>query len=137
MANTQPNFVSAPNANPISISVSNTAHRASGNSTNMVSLISGGTNGTRVEGVIFTALESTTSGCIQIYESGSSNPSVGALYIVGEVTIFGGTSSSTTIGFTSTWVPTVTTYTLKSGYYLWYSVTVNKKFSAKPISADY
>lgn len=138
-ANTNPIFVSVPNANPASISVSLTNASRVGSSASMVSLISGGTNGTRIEGVIFTALEATTSGCILIYEStsGGASPSASALILVGEVQISSGTSSTTVVGFTSAWTPAVTPFTLASGNYLWYAVTVNKKFSAKPIAGDF
>lgn len=137
-ANTAPIFTLSGKMIGVLIAAANTAADGSGT---LVDLITGGTNGTRVEGVIFTNSQGTVGAAaakvcrIFITDASGANP-----YIIGEVALAATTRSSTSIGQTGTFFfpkPLL----LKPGQKLQVTSTVRATSAddivAVPIAGDY
>lgn len=137
-ANTAPIFTKAGKMIGVLIAAANTAADGSGT---LVDLITGATDGTRVDGVIFTNSQSTVGAAaakvcrIFITDSSGANP-----YLLGEQALSAATRSNTAIGQTGTFFfpkPIV----LKSGQKLQVTSSVRATSAddvvAVPIAGDY
>ena len=98
--NTQPLFTLTPNSIGVHIAASNTASDGSGS---LVTLVTAGSNGTRVDSVTFRNAQTTAAASTAMVGRVFLSDASGANFrIVGEVAIAAATRSTTVVGATST-----------------------------------
>lgn len=129
-ANTAPVFTLTPNGK--SILGAATANTSRTTFATGFDIITGGTNGTRVEGIWFTATGTTTAGVIRVWHRISGGSDI----LIAEILVTAITPSATVAVWTGYWKPVVGPVVLSSGDKLSFTTHNAEQFSATPVAGD-
>ncbi len=129
-ANTSPIFTLTPNCKTVTGGTANTSRTtfATGYDT-----ITGGTNGTRVEGIAFQASGTTTAGVLRIWHRISG----GSDLLIGELLVTAITPSTTVAAWSGLWTPQKGPFVLSAADKIGFTTNNAETFNATPIAADY
>jgi hypothetical protein len=131
-ANTSPLFTATPNNK--SVAVPATAETSLTAPVNVVKALTGGANGTRVEGLAFKARGSTTAGMLRIYHRIAD---AGTYLLIGEVPVSAVTPSASVAAWAGAWRPQVTPFVLPATDCLYVATNNAEAFTATPVAGDF
>jgi len=130
-ANTAPIFALTPNCKTVlGTATANTSRTTFATG---FDIITGGTNGTRVEGVWFTATGTTTAGTIRIWHRINGGSDI----LIGEIPVSAITPSGTLQVWTGFWKPIVSPFVLSASDKISFTTHNAEQFSASPAAGDY
>jgi hypothetical protein len=129
-ANTSPVFTLTPNCKSVVGSGTADTNRASPTNVNLV--VTGGTNGTRVEGIVFHCTVTNAAGIIRIWHRTPTT-----YVLIGEKLTTATTPSGTVAAAEVSWTPTVTPFVLSSGDALYFTTHLAEVWNATPMAGDY
>ncbi len=137
-ANTSPIFSLTANTTVgLTISTANTAKDGTGT---VVTAVTGGTNGTRVSGIIMRATGTNTASVLRVFlNNGSANSTATNNSLIGEMTLNATTLSEVAALATQVWVPDTPNFFIPSGYKLNLTIgtTVAAAWIPTCMAADY
>lgn len=130
MANTVPLFTLTANCQTIAGTA--TANTSRTTFATGFDIMTGGADGTKVEGIWFTAVGTTTAGVIRVWHS------VGGSYrLIDELLVTAITPSATVAVFQTLWKPKVGPFVLQPGDKLGFTTHNAEAFNATPVGGDY
>jgi len=133
-ANTNPIFTLTPQFTPVSLAAADTGMGTSA-PTNKATVVTGGTNGTRVDGISFVANAQSANAIIRVFYLVSTT-----YYLVGEVSVTATTPSNTVQAATAVWRPNITPYVVGNGHSLVFTFSVRNSaetWIAQAFAGDY
>lgn len=136
--NTSPIYTLVANV-PVGSTIT-TANTAKDGTGTVVTVLTGGTNGTLVKGITFRAAGTNIATVARIFlNNGSTNTSAGNNLLIGEITLSATTLSEVAAVQTYVWVPDVPNYVLPSGYKLNITIgtTVAAGYALGAVGGDY
>jgi len=117
-ANTNPIFTLTPQFTPVALSAADTGMGTSA-PTNKATLVTGGANGTRVDGASFMATAQSSNAIIRIFYVVSTT-----YYLIGEVSVTATTPSNTVQTASAVWRPNITPFVVGNGHTLVFTFSV-------------
>ena len=131
-ANTAPVFTLTPKSKTIAGTA--TANTSRTTFATGFDVVTGATDGTRVEGIWFTAVGSTTAGMIRIWQYESV---AAGYFLIGELPVGAITASGTVAAWQGYWAPPLGPLVLASGDKLGFTTNAAEAFNATPIANDF
>lgn len=136
---TTPNFATTPKMGFASVSTANTAFDGSGT---MATVLTGGTNGTRIDMIVVSATATVSAGLINLFVSDTTAANTSAnTHILRSLPVTATTPSATTAPFQSTLTsqtnPELLPLFLPSGYTLRAGTTVAQGFRVMANGGDF
>lgn len=131
-ANTAPIFTLTPNNK--SVAIPGTAETSLTAPTNVTKVLTGGSNGTRVEGLAFKARGSTTAGMLRIFHRIAD---AGTYLLIGEVPVSAITPGANVAAWLGAWRPQVTPFVLPPTDCLYVATNNAEAFTATPVAGDF
>lgn len=103
--------------------------------TEVVTIFTAGASGARIEGIMFHARETTTTGWIGIWEHDGS-----AFHLIGEVSVTivaPSTTTGNTIAWNGTWIPPLGPFILTNGKTIKITTSKAEVFTCRVVGGDF